>query len=134
MTDRLPWFRQDSDIATKVRTRRMLKQGRIGPALFVLDVCAEGYATGHGTDGVIDRDILDTVHGTPALARTLVELGIWVEHPDGWEIPDFAERQQLTATTATKRRLQSAGGAKGNCIRHHGPDCGCWRQGTTDDQ
>lgn len=134
MTDGLPWFRQDSHIASKRDTVRMLKVKRIGPALFTLSVCAEGWSVGEGTDGVIPAEVLDRVHGTDALAAALVDLGIWREHPEGWEITDFAARQQLTVVTTAKQRAQSDGGRKGNCRRRHPPGCECWRQGVLDDE
>jgi hypothetical protein len=30
------------------------------------------------------------------------------------------------------RQAQRLGAIKGNCIRRHGPDCGCWRDAVQD--
>jgi hypothetical protein len=68
------------------------------------------------------------LHGTPTTARMLVKYRLWKELLVGWEIVNFEDRQQLSNETYTIRKAQHIGGVKGNCIRHHGPDCGCWRE------
>lgn len=86
------------------------------------------WSVGAGTNGRISRAALPFVHGTAATARLLVKHDLWVEHPAAWEIKNFAKYQLLDehvdATTAGKK----LGGAKGNCVRWHGEECGCWRE------
>lgn len=78
------------------------------------------------TDGIIDRRVLARwlagIRGKPAthMAR-LVEVGLVVEHDDGWAIPDHAWRRwNSTAEEVEQTRQDKAdGGAKGNHERWH---------------
>jgi len=129
----LPWVRLDSNIASHDKILRLLSDPSpkrwqaVASCMF-----AFGYSGGHGTDGVIVTAALPMVHGTPATAKLLVRYGLWDEIPEGWRIHNFDDRQELAIVTEAKRAAQRAGALKGNCIRHHGPDCGCWRNGLSD--
>jgi hypothetical protein len=90
---------------------------------------AFAWSGGQGTDGLIPTAALPFVHGTLATAALLVKYDLWSPVPGGWAIRNFSVRQELLIVTESKRAAQRAGALKGNCIRHHGPDCGCWRNG-----
>ena len=85
------------------------------------------WSAGAGTDGHVPIYALRVIHGTPFCARLLVKYRLWTEATVGWEIVNFGDRQQLSGETYTIRKSQSIGGKKGACVKHHGPDCGCWR-------
>jgi hypothetical protein len=86
------------------------------------------WSGGHGTDGYIPRTALPMIHGTSATARLLEKYGLWVEGTVGWNVPNYDKRQSLSATTESVRASKVRASVKGNCIRHHGPDCGCWKE------
>lgn len=87
-----------------------------------------GYATLHATDGVIRASALPALNGRRADAERLVKVGLWDEHPEGWRVHDFGDRQQSAQVTAQIRTHRQAAARKGNCVRHHGPQCGCWQR------
>lgn len=124
----LPWVRLDSTIASHDKILHLLsdpstaKWQAAASYMFAL-----GWSGAQGTDGFVPKTALPFVHGTPKTARLLEKYGLWVESRAGWQIKNYSGRQQLSAIAEGKKAAQRAGAAKGNCIRHHGPDCGCWR-------
>ena len=126
----LPWVRLDSNIHAHDKVLALLSDPspKRWQALGVY-VLALGWSGGHGTDGVVREYALKAVHGTPQVARLLVKHQLWDEITGGWSIRNFADRQQLSHDVYTARKAQKAGSRKGNCVRHHGPECGCWQDG-----
>lgn len=125
----LPWVRLDSNIYSHDKILMLLddpspkKHAAMNVYTFGL-----AYSAGHETDGFIARYALKMIHGTDAHARLLVKYNLWDEGLNGWTIRNYGERQQLSDETFTIRKQQVIGGQKGACVRHHGPDCGCWRE------
>ena len=124
----LPWFRLDSHIASHDKILSLLADPspKRWQASFSY-VCAIGYAVDHGTDGAIPKIALSFVHGTPTTARLLVVYRLWEETLTGWQIRNFAERQQLQIVTEAKKEFYKERASKGNCTRWHGDKC--WKQG-----
>jgi hypothetical protein len=125
----LPWVRLDSNIASHDKIMHLLSDP--SPKKWqatTVYMFALGWSGGHGTDGEIPAVALSMVHGNPAVARLLVKYHLWEETLTGYVMPNFPIRQELEIVTEAKRFAQKAGGLKGACIRHHGPDCGCWKQ------
>jgi hypothetical protein len=126
----LPWVRLDSNFHSHDKVLALLDEPSPKKwqaiALYTFGL---GWSGCHGTDGVIPNYALKTIHGTPQVARFLVKYGLWDETTGGWSIRNYGDRQQLSDETYTVRKSQQLGGAKGNCVRWHGPDCGCWRSG-----
>lgn len=125
----LPWIRLDSSIASHDKILALLsdpspkKWQAVSSYMFAL-----GWSGEHGTDGRIPTSALPFIHGTAQTARLLVKYGLWIELDAGnYAIRNYAERQQLTVVTEAKRTAASIAGRKAACVRHHGPDCGCWK-------
>jgi hypothetical protein len=124
----LPWVRLDGNIASHDKILNLLsdpspKRWQAAASyMFAL-----GWSGAHGTDGHIGTAALPMVHGTPATARLLQKYGLWDEATAGYRIRNFDQRQELTIVAEAKRHMQRIGARKGNCIRHHGKDCGCWQ-------
>lgn len=124
----LPWVRLDTNIAAHDKMLHLLsdpspKRWQAAASyMFAL-----GWAGGCGTDGFIPAAALPFVHGTTATARLLEKYSLWETATAGWRIRNFEQYQELLVITEMKRAAQRVGGRKGNCIRYHGPDCGCWR-------
>jgi hypothetical protein len=124
----LPWVRLDSNIASHDKMLHLLSDPSSkrwqAAASYMFSL---GWSGGIGTDGKIPRAALPFVHGSVATAQLLVKYELWEPVPDGYLIHNYATRQELEIVSEAKRAAQRAGGLKGNCIRHHGQDCGCWR-------
>lgn len=124
----LQWVRLDSNIASHDKILHLLsdpspKRWQAAASyMFAL-----GWAGASGSDGNVPSAALPFVHGTTMTARLLVKYGLWQEATAGYAIHNFDQRQELSIVTAAKRAAQSAGALKANCRRHHGPECGCWR-------
>ena len=122
----LPWVRFDTSLPDHPKILELV-DGRGGREAGFVYCCSLAYAGKHGTDGFIPKAALSRVNGRPADAQRLVEVGLWETAVGGWQIHGWLERQQAAAVgedvLAAKRRAS----AKGNCVRHHGADCGCWK-------
>ena len=126
----LPWVRLDSSIASHDKILALLsdpspkKWQAVSSYMFAL-----GWSGVNGTDGRIPTSALPFIHGNAQTARLLVKYGLWTEIDAGnYAIRNYAERQQLTLITEAKRAAASTAGRKAACVRHHGPDCGCWKR------
>lgn len=120
----LPWVRLDSHIASHDKILNLLADTspKRWQAAFSY-VCALGWSGDQGTDGRIPRNALPFIWGTPQTARLLVTYRLWKESTAGWEIVNYAERQELSVITAGKREARRVAAEKANCSRWHGPDC-----------
>jgi hypothetical protein len=124
----LPWVRLDANIASHDKIVRLVG-GRDGYRAGFVYVCALGWSGGQGTDGVIPKAVLPMLHGTERIAKLLIDHGLWDDSGNGsYHIRNFEARQELRLITDAKRATDSDRGRKGNCIRWHGPDCGCWKE------
>jgi hypothetical protein len=125
----LPWVRLDTNIYTHDKFLALLDDpSREKWAACVMYVFGLAYSASHETDGFIPKYALKVIQGTPQRARLLEKYSLWVEGVNGWQIRNYDLRQQLSDETYTIRKAQVIGGQKGACVRHHGPDCGCWRK------
>lgn len=122
----LPWVRLDSNIASHDKILALLDERDGAKAAFAY-VCSLAYSGGHDTDGLIRFAALPFIHATRRLGDLLVKHDLWVPDPAGWRIKNWDSRQQSSEATEAIRAAQASGGRRGNCIRWHGPDCGCWR-------
>jgi hypothetical protein len=91
-------------------------------------MCSLAWSGGQGTDGFIPRAALPVIHGTSATARLLEKYDLWDEARVGWTIRNYNKRQSLAAAAESVRATKQKASAKGNCVRHHGADCGCWKE------
>lgn len=125
----LPWLRLDSSFYSHDKILNLLddpsakKWQAITCYVFGLTWCVQV-----GNDGRIPKSALGVINCTPTVARLLVKYQLWDEAVSGWQIRNFADRQQLSDESYTIRKAQHTGGIKGNCIRHHGLKCGCWKK------
>jgi hypothetical protein len=124
----LPWVRLDTAFPENPKILALLAERDGYRAAFVY-VAALAYSGRHGTDGHIAAYALSRVHGRRTDADRLVRNGLWKPTAEGWVIHDYEQMQQTSDTTAQIRADRQRAAVKGNCIRHHGPDCGCWRGG-----
>lgn len=125
----LPWVRLDSNVGTHdkilaLKADPSAKKWQAMASYFV----ALAWSGGQGTDGKVPSYALESVLATTQTARLLVKYRLWIEDGNGWEIVNYANRQELNVVAEAKRAAQSAGGRKARCRANHGPDCGCWKE------
>ena len=53
---------------------------------------------------------------------------LWLWQRTGWQIHNFEKRQSLSAAADLVRQSKVKASIKGNCVRHHGAECGCWKE------
>lgn len=127
----LPWVRMDTNLPNHDKVLELLSDP--SPKrwqAFCSYVSAICWCAGTGTDGRITPAALGTVHGTTTTARLLVKYGLWEEtQPRGWRIRNYSNRQPVASVIEHKRGAQRDAARRTNCIRWHGPNCGCWEKG-----
>jgi len=121
----LKWIKLETTIATqdKILTLISRRKGLESAAVYMFGL---GYCGAHGTDGFIPKQALPMIHGLPAHARALVDVGLWDAAVNGWFVRNYTRRQQTAAESLVRQEAARARANKGNCIRWHGPECGCW--------
>jgi hypothetical protein len=123
----LPWVRLDSSIASHDKTLALLSDPSpkrwqaMASYMFAL-----GWSGEHSTDGHIPTAALPFVHGSKTTAELLVKYDFWERAVGGWQIKNYATRQELAVVTEGKRAAQRLAALRTNCKRYHGPNCGCW--------
>jgi hypothetical protein len=122
----LPWVRLDSNFYThdKVLWLTTQKDGYRAVSVYIFSM---GYSGGHATDGYIPRHVLPIIQGTERIAQMLVETRLWEHAEGGWQIRNWANRQELAMVAEAKRAANAMAGRKSQCIQRHGPECGCWK-------
>lgn len=105
----LPWVRLDTQLASNPKILELVDSRRHKAAFAY--VCSLGYAGVHGTDGYLPSNCLPFIHATKTDARYLVEVGLWVPSPGGWEINGWGEFQETSEETQ-KRKERAQRGAR----------------------
>lgn len=125
----LTWARLDVNIHSNDKIVALLDR-KDGAKAFTLYVTAMGWSVGQGTDGLIPGHILRVLVPWPAkpLALALVEERLWEYAEGGHRIVNFHDRQELALVAEQKAAARRVASLKANCQRHHGADCGCWRE------
>ena len=128
----LPWIRFDTTLPDHPKMLELLgyKDGHRSAFVFC---CSLAYAGRHGTDGFIPAAALTRINGRKQDADNLVRVGLW--DPDtegGWHVHDYAEYQQTAEVTDAVRDKRRMASRKGNCVRHHGEGCQCYKVAPAD--
>ena len=123
----LPWVRLDSNIASHDKILALIGDpSKAKWQAMASYFCALGWSGGNGTDGMVPKSVLPFIHGTAGTARLLVKYGLWVEAVGGYRIRNFEERQQSSDVAQSIHEAKKRASRKGNCVKYHGADCGCW--------
>lgn len=122
----LPWIRFDTTLPDNPKILELLgmKDGHRSAFVFC---CALAYSGRHGTDGFIPAAALARINGRKQDSTNLIKVGLFDPDDTGWHIHDYADYQQTAEVTEKVRSAKKVGAAKGNCVRWHGEECGCWR-------
>jgi hypothetical protein len=125
----LPWIRFDTTLPDHPKILALLDMRDGHRSAFVF-CCALAYAGRHGTDGHIPVAALSRINGRKQDAANLVAVGLFdpdVDPSGGWHVHAYAEYQQTAEVTDEVREKRRKASRKGNCVRHHGEGCQCWK-------
>jgi len=94
------WVRLDTALPRNHKIIQLTEDGH-HRAAFVY-VCSLALAGEQGTDGWIPNALLNHIHGRPTDAQHLVNAGLWIPRPGGWDIKDWHEYQPTSQETADR--------------------------------
>ena len=98
----LPWVRLDTQFSSNPKILYLIQDKKFRAA-FVW-VASLGYSGAHGTDGFIPAAALPFLHATKPDAKSLAEVGLWVETIGGWEINGWADFQQSSEESQLRKK------------------------------
>lgn len=122
----LPWFRVDSDFYHHDKVV-WLKAQRGGWKALGVYLGSIGWSVSHETNGHIPEHMAKYLDADKSTVTLLLGARMWEPNGNGWHIRNFDNRQQTVATSDQRIAALTSASVKGNCIRWHGPDCGCWK-------
>jgi hypothetical protein len=100
----LPWVRLDANIASHDKIVALISTGPHGYRAVCVYLFSVAWSGGQGQDGHVPKAVLPLLHGTNAIADLLVKHQLWDQQgTEGWAIRNFANRQELSATSELKR-------------------------------
>lgn len=105
---------------------KIIRAGHLGETLYVRSLAK---AKRLMNDGIVYREQLDSLAiGLPAkpaaLARKLVDVGLWKTHRDGWQISAWRKRNASAAAIKAKVDRKKASAIKANHERWHAGEKG----------
>lgn len=110
----MAWAKVDDKLHSTVKWRRASKGAR------ALWTTALSWCSDQENDGRVPADMLRTLDGTNAEAKSLVAAGLWDEvRGGGWVFHDWQDYNPDGASKKAKREAESAGGKHGNHVRWH---------------
>ncbi|AOT25156.1 hypothetical protein PBI_TERROR_45 [Mycobacterium phage Terror] len=114
----LPWVRLDTQFPSNPKILALVEEKKFRAA-FVW-TASLAYAGAHGTDGFLPSAVLPFLHATKSDAKTLVDVGLWLECIGGWEINSWAEFQPSNAETQERKKRAKEAAQKAAHARWHG--------------
>ncbi len=106
----LPWVRLDTQFALNPKILELVEAKKWRAAFAY--VASFGYAGSHGTGGYIPETALPYCHATRREAADLVEVGLWIPAPAGWDINGWDEKQVSDEAAKKRRERAQKGGLK----------------------
>jgi hypothetical protein len=110
----MPWARMDNNWQTNHKFVALAAERQYHAITVYWGGVAHCSAQGLG--GFIPAAVLRIIWGTPRIAATLIEVGLWEPVDGGWQIHDWDE-YQLSDTEVADRRKRARNAAM---IRWHG--------------
>ena len=125
----LPWVRLDTTIGDNPKILALMEDRKYRAAwAYVLGIA---YSGRHELNGFVPSVCLrNALYATTADAASLVDVGLWHETEGGWDINGWDEFQISGEEAQRRRQNAQTKSRKGNCVKYHGPDCGCWKEPT----
>lgn len=112
----LPWVRLDTSFHHNPKIMELVAANKWRAV--TVYIAGIAHAGQHGTDGYIPESCLFLIHATKREANDLVNAGLWLMSPGGWDINGWDEFQ-ISDDAARKRRerAQKGGLAKAEKAR-----------------
>ncbi|KFI40391.1 phage protein [Bifidobacterium actinocoloniiforme DSM 22766] len=113
----MTWFKVDDNLT---RNEKMVQASLSAVGLWVE---AGAWASASQTDGRVLKRVLRTLHpdATEEDAQTLVDVGLWEDHGDYWQIHDFLKynppREKVKAQKELRSEAGKLGGIKSGKVR-----------------
>lgn len=102
----LPWVRLDSSFTQNPKILHLIEDKKWQS--ITVYVAGLGYSGLHGTDGFLPASALPFLHGTKRDATNLVNIGLWVPCPGGFDINGWAEFQPSNEENERRRSKAKA--------------------------
>ena len=123
------WVRLYTDLPRHEKVLRLMSSAKGREAVGVY-AFALAWSGDQRTDGHIPDYALPALHASRAHVALLEEVGLWDRNGTGWNIHNWAERQETQAQLAESKRLKR----KAACERYqregkHPEGCECWMEG-----
>jgi hypothetical protein len=96
----LKWVRLDCAIYLNHKIQQLTYAGRW--RAYGVYINGLAYAGAQGTDGFIPDLLLPAIGGRKTDATQLVEVGLWIPRPGGWDINDWNSYQPSSDDTARR--------------------------------
>ncbi|MFL2002164.1 hypothetical protein [Microbacterium sp. A1-JK] len=104
----LPWVRMDSDLWANPKVAVFIAaHGQRGLAAMAVWHFAVEFCGMHSTDGLIETPVMRLIHGTPQMARLLVEAGFLDVDEKGWRVKGYANHQPTRDTVEAAAQARS---------------------------
>jgi hypothetical protein len=103
----LPWVRLDTQFASNPKVLELVADRKFKAAFAY--VCSLGYSGVHGTDGFLPANCLPFIHASRPDAHSLVEVGLWLLAPGGWEINGWLDFQESSEETQKRKERAQKG-------------------------
>lgn len=112
----LPWVRLDTAMPRNHKILTLL-EARGGKESAFVYVCSLSYCGEQGLAGFLPKAALPFIHAKPADAQRLVDVGLWIPQPGGWQVNGWADYQPTDeknqersdrARKAAKKRWENA--------------------------
>lgn len=91
----LPWVRLDTGFPQNPKVLSLAEDKKWQS--ITVYVASLAYSGQHGTDGFIPKSALPFIHGTARNGTDLLNIGLWIACPGGYEINDWLDYQQSSA-------------------------------------
>lgn len=111
----LPWIRLDTSTFDHPKLLSLMDNEE--HRAIVVHLAAMTYSGKHGLDGYVPRYALRVLGGRQKDADTLLEVGLWVPAPSGWDINGWREYQFSSHEEEERRRRLSERGRKAAAAR-----------------
>jgi hypothetical protein len=123
----LPWVRLDAGFYAHDKILELVSR-RHGMEAVAVYAFSLSWCGTSGTDGHVPKTALALLHAKGHHVELLVKARLWDPTPDGgWIVHNWDTRQATAQQTRDTFQLRRSISMKGNCVRWHGAECGCWR-------
>lgn len=111
----LPWIRLDTTTFDHPKVLSLMDAGHY--RAIVVHMAAMTYSGKHGLDGYIPSYALRVLGGEEDDAKLLMDAGLWLPAPAGWDINGWREYQFSSSEEEDRRRRLSERGRKAAAAR-----------------